>query len=43
MRGEEKGLQGLVGKFEGKRLIGRRRRRWGDNIKMEKVGWVDLD
>jgi hypothetical protein len=35
----------LVGKLEGKRPVGRPRRRWADNIKMdfqegEKVGWT---
>jgi len=31
----------LVGKSEGKRPLGRTRRRWEDNIKMDlqKVGW----
>jgi hypothetical protein len=31
----------LVGKLEGKRPLGRRRRRWKDDIKMDlqKVGW----
>ena len=40
----------LVGKPEGKRLLGRPRRRWEDNIKMDfsEVGcdpgeWIDLD
>ena len=34
----------LVGKPEGKRPLGRRRRRWEDNIKMDlqEVGW-DMD
>jgi hypothetical protein len=38
----------LVGKLEGKRPLGRRRRRWEDNIKMDlrEIGWdvvgVDL-
>ena len=39
----------LVGKPEGKRLLGRQRRRWEDNIKMDlrEVGcdpgkWIDL-
>ena len=37
----------LVGKPEGKRLLGRPRRRWEDNIKMEEVGggrgdWMEL-
>jgi hypothetical protein len=32
----------LVGKTEGKRSLGRSRRKWEDNIKMElqDVGWV---
>jgi hypothetical protein len=35
----------LVGKPEGKRPLGRRRRRWVDNIRMdlEEVGWGDVD
>ena len=35
----------LVGKPEGKRPLGRPRRRWEDNIKMDlqEVGWVDMD
>jgi hypothetical protein len=35
----------LVGKPEGKRPLGRRRRRWVDNISMElgEVGWRDVD
>jgi hypothetical protein len=35
----------LVGKLEGKRPLGRPRRRWGDNIKMDlvEVGWGDVD
>ena len=32
--GEEKRIQGLVGKPEGKRPLGRPTRRWEDNIKM---------
>jgi hypothetical protein len=34
-----------VGKPKGKRLLGRRRRRWVDNIRMDlgKVGWGDVD
>jgi hypothetical protein len=32
----------LVGKPEGKRPLGRPRRRWVDNIKMER-GWDDMD
>ena len=33
----------LVGKHEGKRPLGRPRRRWEDNIKMDlqEVGWED--
>jgi hypothetical protein len=40
----------LVGKTEGKRLLGRPRRRWVDNIKKDRretgwdsVDWLDLD
>jgi hypothetical protein len=39
----------LVGMPEGKRPLGRRRRRWVDNIKMDlreigwdEVGWIDM-
>jgi hypothetical protein len=35
----------LVGKPEGRRLLGRPRRRWLDNIRMDlgEVGWGDVD
>jgi hypothetical protein len=35
----------LVGKPEGKRSLGRSRRRWMDNIKMDlrEIGWDDMD
>jgi hypothetical protein len=35
----------LVGKPEGKRQLGRLRRRWVDNIRKDlgEVGWVDVD
>jgi hypothetical protein len=35
----------LVGKTEGKRPLGRPRRRWVDNIRMDLgvVGWGDVD
>jgi hypothetical protein len=40
----------LVGKPEGKKLLGRPRRRWVDNIRMDnirmdlgEVGWSDVD
>jgi hypothetical protein len=35
----------LVGKPVGKRPLGRRRRRWVDNIRMDlgEVGWGDVD
>jgi hypothetical protein len=35
----------LVGKREGKRTLGRPRRRWVDNIKMDlrEIGWSGLD
>jgi hypothetical protein len=37
--------RGLVGKLEGKRLLGRPRRRWEDNIKMDldEVGCGSMD
>jgi hypothetical protein len=40
--GERRGAyRALVGKSEGRRLLGRPRRRWEDNIKMDlrDVGW----
>ena len=47
--GRERGAQVLVGKPEGKRPLGRPRRRWDDNIKMDlqEVGgggedWMEL-
>jgi hypothetical protein len=35
----------LVGKSEGKRPLGRLRRKWVDNIRMDlgEVGWGDVD
>jgi hypothetical protein len=35
----------LVGKTEGKRPLGRQRRTWVDNIRMDlgEVGWGDVD
>jgi len=33
--GEERCIQGMVGKPEGKRPLGRQRYRWEDNIKMD--------
>jgi hypothetical protein len=35
----------LVGKLEGKKPLGRPRRRWVDNIKfdLEEIGWGDVD
>jgi hypothetical protein len=44
--GEWRGAYGaLVGKPEGRRPLGRPRRRWEDNIKMDlrKVGWEGAD
>jgi hypothetical protein len=44
--GERRGLYRiLVGKPEGKRLLGRPRRRWEDNIKMafQKLGYGGMD
>ena len=43
VRGEERSVQGVVGKVEGKRLIGRHRRRWVITLRRKKVGWNDLD
>jgi hypothetical protein len=43
---ERRGVyRGLVGKSEGKRPLGRPRRRWEDNIKMDHqvVGFVGMD
>jgi hypothetical protein len=48
--GERRGIyRVLVGKLEGKRLLGRPRRRWEDNIKMdlqelgcEGMDWIKL-
>jgi hypothetical protein len=48
--GEKRGVyRGLMGKSEGKRPLGRPRRRWEDNIKMDlqEVGsgnmdWIEL-
>jgi len=46
--GEKRGVfRVLVGKLEGKKLLGRSRRRWEDNIKMDlqEVGcmdWIEL-
>jgi hypothetical protein len=34
MGGEKKCRQGLVGKHDGKRTLGRLQYRWADNIKM---------
>jgi hypothetical protein len=41
--GEEEAYRLLVGKPEGKRPLGRPRRRWMDNIRMDlgEVGWGD--
>jgi hypothetical protein len=49
--GERRGAyRALVAKPEGRRLLGRPRRRWEDNIKMDlrevrwgSVDWIDLD
>jgi hypothetical protein len=46
MGGEVRGAYNiLVGRPEGKRTLGRPRRRWEDNIKMDlrKIGFGDLD
>jgi hypothetical protein len=44
--GERRGAyRVLVGKLEGRRPLGRPRRRWEDNIKMDlqQVGWGGMD
>jgi hypothetical protein len=43
--GEKRNAYTLVGKPEGKRPLGRPRRRWVDNIRMDpgEVGWGDVD
>jgi hypothetical protein len=44
--GEQRNAYGiLVGKPEGKRPLGRPRRRWVDNIKMDlrEIGWDGMD
>jgi hypothetical protein len=38
--GEERCVQGLVGKPEGKRPLGRPRRKWEGNIKMDLQKWT---
>jgi hypothetical protein len=37
--------RGLVGKLEGKRPLGRRRRRWVDEIRMDlrEIGWGGVE
>jgi hypothetical protein len=43
--GKNRNAYRLVGKPEGRRPLGRPRRRWLDNIKMDlvEVGWSDVD
>jgi hypothetical protein len=43
--GEEDAYRILVGKPEGKRPLGRPRRRWVDNIKMDlrEIGWDGVE
>jgi hypothetical protein len=43
--GEERRIEVLVGKPEGKRPLGRPKRRWEDNIKMDlqEVGYGSMD
>jgi hypothetical protein len=38
VKGEERCGQGLVGKLEGKRLIGRQKRRWSNDTEMKFKG-----
>jgi hypothetical protein len=44
-RGEERCIQGFVGRPEGNSALGRSRRRWKDNIRMglQEVGWGRTD
>jgi hypothetical protein len=43
--GEDECIWDICGKPEGKRPVGRPRRRWMDNIKMDMrdIGWVGMD
>jgi hypothetical protein len=43
--GEEEAYRLLVGKPEGRRPLGRPRRKWLDNIRMDlvEVGWSDVN
>jgi hypothetical protein len=43
--GEKRNAYKLLGKSEGRRPLGRLRRRWVDNIRMDlvEVGWGDVD
>jgi hypothetical protein len=43
--GERNAYRLLVAKPEGEKLLGRPRRRWVDNIRMDlgEVGWSDVD
>jgi hypothetical protein len=45
MREKRNAYRILVGKSEGKRPLGRQRRRWVDNIKMDLrgIGWDGVD
>jgi hypothetical protein len=45
MRERRGAYKALVGEPEGRRPLGRPRRRWEDNIKMDlrEVGWEDID
>jgi hypothetical protein len=45
MGGKRNAYRILVGKPEGKRPLGRQRRRWMDNIKMDlrEIGWDGVD
>jgi hypothetical protein len=45
MGGKRNAYRILVGKPEGKRPLGRPRRRWADNIKMDlrEIGWGGMD
>jgi hypothetical protein len=41
--GEQECTQDIGGKAKGRRSMGRPRRRWLDNIKLDRMGWYRLD
>jgi hypothetical protein len=43
MEGKRNAYRILVGKPDGKRLLGRLRLRWEDSVKMNRMGWYGVD